>query len=459
MRRGTVAFDGDADVLDRQLERIGGLVDDRLGIIANVLEIFREPDDPYIFNFTTVLSNVERYTGCGKPPGLNGGAGLTRTRALLGAIGETIERYACSSFDTAGMLYGSHRELTAQGHRCFDPERIGLFSERQYRSEGFRFRPFSRTTPALWERCECLSDRPPRPIYFPAGLIYMPPSALDQARGDVEVCPVISTGQASGTTIEMASLSGLMEVIERDAYTIAWHNRLRSPKLEHTSSPIVSRLLRERFAPCPVEILLNYVTLDLDVPVVVATGVDRMNPSISCILGVAAHLDPEIAAVKALIELAQDRFYVKYLARSFKLVDPSETFSEIDDFEKRVVLYLNPKMIPALDFWREEPSRTLRFDEIPNASGVDDRESLGIAVDRVRAVGGTVIRKDCTTADLRELGLHVVKIQVPELEALEGNHNWRFFGCERLYRVPVEMGYRSTPLDESEMNPHPHPLP
>jgi ribosomal protein S12 methylthiotransferase accessory factor len=455
-----VQIDRNVEAFDRQLERLMPLIDDRVGIIAAINESFREPDDPLVFNHTTLLTNSERYTGLGKAPGLNGGAGLTRARSMLGAIGETVERYACSIFDPHALVYGSYQDLTRRGHHCVDPERVALFSNRQYDSSEFRFHRFTRTTRVLWELCESLNTNPPEPVYYPSCLIYMP-SFLDSKRGDVDICPAISTGQASGTTIEMATLSGLMEVVERDAYTIAWHNRLPCPRLDPSSSPMLAHVIRERFADCPVELVFNYLTLDLQIPVVIVTGVDRHSPGVSCILGVAAHLDPEIAALKALIELAQDRFYVKFLARAAAPIEPApdRDYPFIDDFEKRVVLFLHPGMIPALDFWRIEPERLLAFSDIPNASTGDDRRDLQVALDKVKAVGGTVIRRDCTTDDLREVGLHVVKVQVPELEALEGNHNWRYFGCERLFRVPVELGYRRRPLTEAEMNPDPHPLP
>jgi ribosomal protein S12 methylthiotransferase accessory factor len=46
--------------------------------------------------------------------------------------------------------------------------------------------------------------------------------------------------------------------------------------------------------------------------------------------------------------------------------------------------------------------------------------------------------------------LPVVKVVVPGLR-----HFWARFGAGRLYDVPVQLGWRKSPLAETELNPIP----
>lgn len=443
--------------LDRQLESLRRLVDSRTGLIEMVNEMAIEADDPLLFNFTTVVARNSRY-GDGAADALqgSGAAGLTRTRGTIGAIGETLERYACSFFDPTEFIYGSYAGLRDR-YRIFDPEQIALYSKEQYAQPDFGFSPFTRTTDVCWCHAEQLTPGGSLPILYPALLVYMPYRL--QHKGELAFAPTVSTGLAAGPSIERATVTGLLESIERDAFMIAWHNSLRLPRIDISQSPLLTEFLEQRFAQTHLDICLNYMTLDIEVPGVVATAVDRLNPSISVMMGMAAELDPEIAVIKALIELAQDRFYVKHLSRMGNVVEYQEGFQNIDDFEKRVVLYLDPRMIPALDFLRSEDNPVISISDIKNQSTFDPATNVEKLVSIITGSGCTVIRKNVTTSDVAQLGVSVAKTMVPEMQPLEGDHTHRFFGGRRLYDVPVKMGYRAQPSAVEEFNPYPHPLP
>ena len=66
---------------------------------------------------------------------------------------------------------------------------------------------------------------------------------------------------------------------------------------------------------------------------------------------------------------------------------------------------------------------------------------------RLEGKGLDVLVLDQTRA---EIGLPVAKVIVPGLR-----HLWARFAPGRLYDVPVEMGWRDAPADESQLNPSP----
>lgn len=64
-----------------------------------------------------------------------------------------------------------------------------------------------------------------------------------------------------------------------------------------------------------------------------------------------------------------------------------------------------------------------------------------------------------TSPDVREAGLTVIRAVVPELCALDVEHEARFHGGARLYEEPLRLGMRTRRLSEDDLNPDPHPFP
>jgi ribosomal protein S12 methylthiotransferase accessory factor len=95
-------------------------------------------------------------------------------------------------------------------------------------------------------------------------------------------------------------------------------------------------------------------------------------------------------------------------------------------------------LAPAAD----APRRRSDFDDMSGADIVDDIHALRRAVE---ARGMTVLACDQTRADV---GLPVVKAVVPGLR-----HFRERFAPGRLYDVPVDLGWRSHPTSEAELNP------
>ncbi len=122
-----------------------------------------------------------------------------------------------------------------------------------------------------------------------------------------------SNGLASGNHFLEALNSALYEVIERDAVSCHleafWQtNRLRRVRLETIKSPLVLDLLAKFEAAQVVPILFD-CTVDTEVPVYRAYLYDPSGCAPNS-HGYGAHLDPEVAMVRALTEAAQTRAIV-----------------------------------------------------------------------------------------------------------------------------------------------------
>ncbi|MEA2035604.1 MAG: YcaO-related McrA-glycine thioamidation protein [Euryarchaeota archaeon] len=141
-------------------------------------------------------------------------------------------------------------------------------------------------------------------IYVPSNAIYHPYDPLGMAnhlfRSD-------SNGLASGNVIEEAILHAIYEVVERDALSIAERNRSLGKRLTITPD-CPARHLLETFENDGIKINLWLLDGKTKIPTVAAAADDTVtkNPAM-LVIGSGTHAHPEIAALRALSEVAQSR--------------------------------------------------------------------------------------------------------------------------------------------------------
>jgi len=135
--------------------------------------------------------------------------------------------------------------------------------------------------------------------------------------------------------------------------------------------------------------------------------------------------------------------------RSTDEIDPSE----IDSFVDRALLWADHDRLADLDFWIES-NRTTTFD----AFAVDEQPDLGL-VEAVTTTGYDAYTVDVTTRDVDSVGVTVQRVIVPRLQPLYLVERLRYLGGDRLSRLPVDMGYRDTPITDAALTTVPHPFP
>jgi ribosomal protein S12 methylthiotransferase accessory factor len=161
-------------------------------------------------------------------------------------------------------------------------------------------------TPIAWE--EATNIQTGQTKLIPSDIVWM--------RNRIENQPLsyfqgASNGLASGGTLEDAILSALYEILERDAWTLSQYLS-DSLGLLPNRTPLIGlpealELIVRKIEAAGLKLYLFDLTNDYRVPVFSATLLDLNGDCAGLFSGFGAHLDAEIAAIRAVSEAVQSR--------------------------------------------------------------------------------------------------------------------------------------------------------
>jgi ribosomal protein S12 methylthiotransferase accessory factor len=432
-------------------------ISDRTGIIRGIFEVMGESDDPILFHVVSI--GADTYPIFAQPKSeASGGAGLTQSIASAAAIGESIERYCLSYVDESEFIFSSYFDLERNDRLAVNPKQLALFSNKQYSQNSFAFKEFTKYSMVNWVWGFSLNQN--KPILIPASLVYIPYPHKGRASGmkfkneEDLVCHAISSGAACAITRKEAILKGLYEVIERDALMITWLNKISCPLMDLSSGKWINKIFQEKFLPSRLKFYVANITMDIDIPTMFAIIIDEKNDGLAVCVGAASNLDAETAALKALVEAAQSRPWLKSLNKA-KVPIHENDFNKIQTFQDRVLLYSKLNSIKYLDFIIKS-AKIQTFDHLAESqSDVDTSLNECLSILGKKNMDAQFV--DLTTRDIKQLGLHVTKTLIPGLQDLNAQHKYRMLGGQRLYDVPKIMGYAHK--NEEDLNLVPHPFP
>lgn len=380
----------------------------------------------------------------------NGGAShATVEGACLRAIMESVERYCASCVDYRRLV----RSRPVPNGPFLFGEALPLYADFQYKAPKWPYRPLTRNSDIRWVDGRSLITG--RRQLVPAGLVYLP---YDYRLIDERLGPSTSTGMACSTSWAQANLTGLLEVCERDAFSIMWLNRLSMPLLRVPEGSPFAAELDDMLADRDASMKFVDLTNDLAVPVVCAVLRRKLFGKPLITIGLASRPGRQAAARKAATEaISEYRRIRDVLDGPDPPFVPNEDFSNVSDFPLHSVVYADPALQPQLDFiTASQEQRVLDEDDSPSMS--PDRR-LKNYLRQVHECGGDALAVSLTTRDIQQLGLHVVKVMVPQAVPLNPHHLAPWLGHARVFDVPVRLGYRSSRPSVSDLNlDYPHPF-
>ena len=223
---------------------------------------------------------------------IHAGKGLERDFSRAGALLEAIE------FEVAEHPYGDWQIARVTDLKpgtyvpldeCF-PTRSAVVND---------------LTPLAWEEITNIQDGTKKLI--PSDLIWLVTRIKYQSLMHVQMG---SNGVASGGSIEDAILSGLYEIIERDAWTL--NQYLLDGGFLLNRCPLISMPPRiesciRKIDAANLKLHLFDITNDYRIPVFSAILLDLSGACAGTFGGYGCHLNAEIAALRAITEAAQAR--------------------------------------------------------------------------------------------------------------------------------------------------------
>ena len=430
-------------------ERLSELVSPKVGLIREIAPQGRgadEPMPPYLY--TATLSNFD-FRVASKVERMAAGKGTTREEAIASAIGEATERYCAYHWDPLRTYLAKSGDVKS---RCITPKECVLYSERQYATFDW---PHPRWTPdqeVAWINGVDVCDR--STVALPASLSYLvfPPPRMEDY-----FAPSTSNGLAAGPTLAGATLSGLCEVMERDAMLIAWMNRLPAVELQLDSTPGISGRIYRHYAHFGVAVRAFVMPTDLPSTTVMAISFEEDPSRPANVAGLGCHPDPSIALLKALFELCQGR---PAEASRFQSKPPQ---GRLDKYEDVLTLDDHSAFMSQRDRRHEfeflwQTGEKKRIEELRTWSTGDAAEDLQRCAAELAAKGHRPAYVELTTPDLVDYGVHVVRVIVPGLQPVHFGHGQERLGGERLFTLPQQLGFATSVRTESDLNPCPHPL-
>ncbi|WHX98127.1 TOMM precursor leader peptide-binding protein [Neobacillus sp. DY30] len=391
--------------------------------------------------------------------GDEGTAGRTNSFAVseLTAILEGLERYC--GLEPRGkrtVVYDSFNNLKNQ---ALNPIEVGVHAKEQYERPGFPFIEFDPDRPIDWVWGYSFLQE--RPILVPELLAYY--SLGGCSRGFVYET---SNGCALGGSLEEAIFYGILEVVERDSFLMTWYAQMSLPRLDPDSIDDQELMLMiERMRTVAgYDLYLYNSTMEHGIPSIMAIAKNRKEKGMNLICAAGAHLDPVRAVKTAVHELAGmmlslDEKLEKNQEEYVRMLQDSSLVQQMDDHG---MLYGLPQAEERLQFLLDEnrPLRPFHEEFQWKSNHLDLTEDLQDILQVFRRLNLNVIVVDQTAPETIRNGLYCVKVLIPGMLPMTfGHHLTRVTGLERVFRVPMELGYSIEPLTAEQLNPHPHPFP
>ncbi|WP_433166900.1 TOMM precursor leader peptide-binding protein [Kribbella sp. CA-247076] len=420
-----------------------GAVDRLCGVVRALEPIPKdvdEPERPYLFR--SELANAHFRTGRDAFVSCSG-KGWTRAEARDSALGEALERYAAMTWQPERRITSTYDGLDRP---ALHPRQLVLYADHQY--DSLPFQPWRPETELEWVPAQSLVT---------GDDVWIPLSATHLGyRSAAALFPATSNGFAAGLNRSSATLRALLEVIERDAFLIAWSHRLPGRSVAAAEVPDEQvRAIAATHARRGVELVVHLLPTDTVATVVLAIAWSDQAPA--AVVGVAAAMEPVAAARSAVLEVGQVRPLLRSRLRlpavRARMAELAAVPSEVATLDDHDLAYADPDAAATgLRFLRESP-------QVPWPQAVaQDNGDLPSLVRSLSQVAADVLAVEVTPPDVARLGVRVVRGLVPGFVPIWFGADQARLGGSRLLEMPARIGLRPGPARIDDLNLAPHPL-
>lgn len=354
-------------------------------------------DEPKFYQYTCDVKGLDEEF-------LGSGIALNDTLAQIKAVGETIERTALGRY---GKLMSFSYAKQPSGIKAADPT-LWINYKDAAREEVLER---VRNSVLQWSRADDLLTG--EEIYIPAQLVYIP----YEFNNEIVLRSPVSTGAAYGASLEDATMRGIMEIVERDAFML---NYLKKNDVSQVDHPTI-RKIKKYFSRYRLDLHLLEMQNDLNIPVIFGVVVDKTGLGPALAAGLKANTDPVQAAIGAALESEHVRSWLRY---SY-IIDGTPAIKSPEDITslKTRGYYWFPKGSEKnLSFWLNSKTRELE--------STQNEKSLADILALCRERGYHAYR---VSLDTQEAPGSAVKVLIPEMQPLRLIESKKVFGTKKLY--------------------------
>ena len=319
-----------------------------------------------------------------------GGKGISKDHAKASAMMEGFERYSAEKQEGDETIMGNLDEISEKGN-YIDPKSLNLPKELEKKDIS--------NLNLEWNLAHDIISG--EDYYVPSNAVYHPYTHEDSFDS---LFKSNTNGLASGNVLDEAILHGIFEVIERDAWSIfeLTHKNYSQIDLDSIESEIVNDTI-DKFESEGIRIKLMDFTADIKVPTIAASADDTVTKDAGLLtLGMGTHLDPEVAILRALTEVAQSRA---------TQINGAREDTVRADFAREAG-YERMKRINKYYFRQEEEQ--INLSDIENKSTTSITEDIEIVKDEL--ISNDISKVIYTDLTRPELDISVVRVIIPEME-------------------------------------------
>ncbi|MBF4469565.1 MAG: YcaO-related McrA-glycine thioamidation protein [Methanobrevibacter arboriphilus] len=323
------------------------------------------------------------------------GKGAKKDQAKASAMMEGFERYSAEkqSIDDENSKLATLSEM--DGEKFIHPDDLIISNE-------VKSLDFEKERKIEWTLTKDIITE--NDYYIPSNAIFHPYIPKD-AKNTSAIFKGNTNGLASGNVLEEAVLHGMLEVIERDAWSIfeLTKKNKKCINIDNIENPLINELL-EKFKKEYINIKLMDLTADIDIPTIAATADDTIlkDPALLT-LGIGTHLNPEIAVLRALTEVAQSR--------------ATQIHGTREDTSRAVLMrkagYERMKKINK-HYFEEENNVIIDLSDIEDKSTDSLKKDIEITTNELKRNNiDEILFKNLTR---KEIGINVVRVIIPGTE-------------------------------------------
>ena len=319
-----------------------------------------------------------------------GGKGISKDHAKASAMMEGFERYSAEKQENDDTIFATPNEIGKKGD-YIEPKSLNLPQKFEKADLG--------DTKFEWNLAHDIITG--NDYYVLSNAVFHPYNH----DSDVESLFKSNTnGLASGNVLEEAILHGIFEVIERDAWSIfeLTHKNYSQINIDSIESELIKEII-DKFESQGIKIKLMDFTADINIPTIAASADDTVTRDAGLLtLGIGTHLDPEVAILRALTEVAQSRA---------TQINGAREDTVRADFAREAG-YERMKRINKYYFRQEEEQINLSDIENKSTNSIDE----DIDIVKEKLIANDIKHVLYTNLTRPEVDVSVVRVIIPEME-------------------------------------------